>query len=356
DLTLGTKGRMLNTRQSLDFDQLLDQCVVIELEEIKDESDKALFMGLILTRVAESIKHRHRRDPGFRHLTLLEEAHRLLSKPDPGEQGSKKLGVDMFCNLLAEVRKYGEGLIIADQIPNKLVSDVIKNTNLKIVHRLFAADDRNVIGDTMCLSDEQKDYLPALQAGQAVIYGGGWHAPVHAQIVRNANTTDQPLDEALIRQHGRAQLWAQRHVLYPQLAALDILADGDQLAGFQREASKLVGMLLRVMVALSVRQSGQPKNMLPPEQLYPRLRDRVQHSMPAWRARLDDTSLLALLRACIYDETDIPLSTDHDAALNEWLTAVVLEPVADVSALRADVLEEARKDVENWVQRSWLAI
>ena len=356
DLTLGTKGRMLNTRQSLDFDQLLDQCVVIELEEIKDESDKALFMGLILTRVAESIKHRHRRDPGFRHLTLLEEAHRLLSKPDPGEQGSKKLGVDMFCNLLAEVRKYGEGLIIADQIPNKLVSDVIKNTNLKIVHRLFAADDRNVIGDTMCLSDEQKDYLPALQAGQAVIYGGGWHAPVHAQILRNADTTAQPLDEALIRQHGRAQLWAQRHVLYPQLAALDILVDGDQLAGFQREASKLVGMLLRVMVALSVRQSGQPKNMLPPEQLYPRLCDRVQHSLPAWRAHLDDTSLLALLRACIYDETDIPLSANHDAALNEWLTAVVLEPVADVSALRADVLEDARKDVESWVQCGWLVI
>jgi DNA helicase HerA-like ATPase len=43
----------------------------------------------------------------------------------------------MFCNLLAEVRKYGEGLIIADQIPNKLIPDVIKNTNTKIVHRLF---------------------------------------------------------------------------------------------------------------------------------------------------------------------------------------------------------------------------
>lgn len=50
--------------------------------------------------------------------------------------------------------------------------------------------------------------------------------------------------------------------------------------------------------------------MLPPEQLYPRLRDRVQHNLPAWRTRLGSTSLLALLRACIYDETDIPLGFD----------------------------------------------
>lgn len=56
----------------------------------------------------------------------------------------KRLGVEMFCNLLAAVRKYGEGLIIADQIPNKLIPDVIKNTHTKIVHRLFSAVDRNL--------------------------------------------------------------------------------------------------------------------------------------------------------------------------------------------------------------------
>ncbi len=83
NLTLGVKGRMLNTRHSLDFDQLLDKRVVIELEELKDEQDKALFMGLILSRLAECMKHRHRRDPDFRHLTLVEEAHRLLARSEP---------------------------------------------------------------------------------------------------------------------------------------------------------------------------------------------------------------------------------------------------------------------------------
>lgn len=50
----------------------------------------------------------------------------------------------MFYNLLAEVRKYGEGLMIADQIPNKLTPDVIKNTNTKTGHWLFSAADRNL--------------------------------------------------------------------------------------------------------------------------------------------------------------------------------------------------------------------
>lgn len=217
-LTNGIKGTMINTPRSIDFDKLLDKKVVIELEELKDEEDKAFFMGLIIARFAECMKQRHKKESSFKHITLVEEAHRLLSQPEPGADGSKKLGVDMFANLLAEVRKYGECLIIADQIPNKLVSDVIKNTNTKIVHRLFAADDRRAIGDSMGLNDEQKDFLPMLKAGETIIYSGGWHAAVRAQISQYANTTAPDISENLIKQQGIKQLWEQREVLLPRFS------------------------------------------------------------------------------------------------------------------------------------------
>lgn len=217
-LTTGIRGTMINTPRSIDFDQLLDQNVVIELEELKDEEDKAFFMGLIIGRLAECVKQRHRTQHNFRHITLIEEAHRLLADPGFGEDSAKKLGVDMFANLLAEVRKYGESLVIADQIPNKLISDVIKNTNTKIVHRLFAADDRDKIGDSMGLNNDQKDFLPLLQPGETVVYSGGWHAPVRAQIRQIANTTDKEIDEQEIQQQGEQQLWAQRYRLFPKLA------------------------------------------------------------------------------------------------------------------------------------------
>lgn len=158
NLTLGAKGKMLNTRTSINIKEMLYKKVVIELEDLRDEQDKCLMMGLLLGRIAEAVKHEHKKNHNFQHITLLEEAHRLLSKPQAGEEGSKRLGVEMFGNLLAEVRKYGECLIIADQIPNKLAPEVLKNTNTKIVHRLFASDDRHAIGDTIRLSDEQKTF------------------------------------------------------------------------------------------------------------------------------------------------------------------------------------------------------
>lgn len=219
NLTLGVKGQMLNTRRSLDFNSLLDRKVVIELEELKSEQDKALLMGLIITRLAECMKERHRQDPSFQHLTLIEEAHRLLTRPEPGESDARKMGVEMFANLLAEVRKYGEGLIIADQIPNKLIPDVIKNTHTKIVHRLFAADDRDTIGDAMSLSDEQKDFLPLLQTGETIVYCGGWHGSVRAQIAELTQTDATSLPEEKLKEKGQQQLWQQHQRLFPRLAA-----------------------------------------------------------------------------------------------------------------------------------------
>lgn len=245
-LTLGVKGRMLNSRYSMNFDQLLDRRVVIEMEEIKDEKDKALLMGLIINRLAECMKQRHRVQPAFQHLTLIEEAHRLLSRAEPGDAESKRMGVEMFANLLAEVRKYGEGLIIADQIPNKLIADVIKNTNTKIVHRLFAADDRKIIGDAIGLSEEQQAFLPLLKPGETIVYCGGWHGAVRVQIEQIAQTDAAEIPEETIKQRGRAQLWEQRQKLLPRLAADPLMSCSDYLAQTLEKGSLLINMFLKL--------------------------------------------------------------------------------------------------------------
>ena len=41
--------------------------------------------------------------------------------------------------MLAEVRKYGESLMIVDQIPNKLTPEVLKNTNTKLLDEFNAS-------------------------------------------------------------------------------------------------------------------------------------------------------------------------------------------------------------------------
>lgn len=205
NLTVGSKGQMLNCKLSINFNELLDKKVVLEMEDLKSPEDKALMMGFILSRMAETLKIRHKRDKSFKHITLVEEAHRLLSKIEYGDNGSKKVSVEMFTDLLAEVRKYGESLIIVDQIPNKLAVEVLKNTNTKIIHKLFAKDDKEAIGDTMMMDDKQKQYLSSLQTGEAIVFSDGWSKPVHIKVVAETDTSNNEVDDEVIKQIGIVQ-------------------------------------------------------------------------------------------------------------------------------------------------------
>lgn len=184
NFTVGGKGAMFNCKNSVNFSELLDKKVIFELEEIKAPEDKALIMGFILTRLIAAVKARYKKNKksAVSHLIVVEEAHRLLSKYQIGDCAAKKDAVTMFADMLAEVRKYGEGIIIIDQIPNKLESDVLKNTNTKIVHRLFAQDDKEAVGATMAMDDSQKNFLSSLGVGEAVIFSESWNKPVHAMI------------------------------------------------------------------------------------------------------------------------------------------------------------------------------
>ena len=215
NLTKGSKGALFNCQQSTNFEKLLDMNVVIEMENLKSAEDKALLTGFLLTQLTAIIKQRHRVDKNFRHITLIEEAHRLLSRVEFGDNGSKRTAVETFTDLLAEVRKYGESLIVVDQIPNKLAPEVLKNTNTKIIHRLFARDDKEAVGDTMLMDDKQKEFLSALETGQAIVFSEGMERPVHVKIQPSTDTSDSGVSNEVVRerfikffgeQHRRAEL------------------------------------------------------------------------------------------------------------------------------------------------------
>jgi DNA helicase HerA-like ATPase len=184
----GTTGRFLEGGHPIDFGALLARNVVLEIEDVGDDADKAFLMGAVLIRLAEHLRLAHRTNPagGLRHLTVVEEAHRLLRRAEPadGASGGGAAGhaVEMFAGLLAEIRAYGEGLIIAEQIPARLLPDVIKNTAVKIVHRLPAADDREAVGATMNASPAQSRYLVTLPPGQAAVFSDGMDFPILVRV------------------------------------------------------------------------------------------------------------------------------------------------------------------------------
>ena len=182
-LRVGAKGRMFDTAVSLTGGQLFDGRVVLELESLGDEDDKAFVMGLVLLRLAE---HRRLQGPydGLRHLMVFEEAHRLLSASHAGgsEPDPKAKAVESFTNLLAEVRSYGQGIVVADQVPSRLAPEIVKNSNLKIMHRLVARDDREVVGASMNMTAAQVRSLATLPRGRAAVFAEGDDAPFLVQI------------------------------------------------------------------------------------------------------------------------------------------------------------------------------
>ncbi|MEV0730220.1 DUF87 domain-containing protein [Polymorphospora sp. NPDC050346] len=180
-LRLGTTGRFFEGGHPLDLDRLLAARVVFEIEDVGDDRDKAFLMGALLIRLVEHLRVAQRRDPapartGLRHLSVFEEAHRLLRRTE--RPGPAAHAVELFASLLAEIRAYGEGLVIAEQIPAKLAPDVIKNTAVKVIHRLPARDDRDAVGATVNLTEAQSAYLVTLRPGTGAVFTDGMDHPL----------------------------------------------------------------------------------------------------------------------------------------------------------------------------------
>ncbi|MGU7928876.1 ATP-binding protein [Streptococcus suis] len=182
-LRLGGKGYMLDVEKSLPIHLLMEKPTILELEDLGDDETKSFVIGLLLTQIYEYHQSKHPtvgRNP-FKHLLVIEEAHRLL-KEVSGEETSKRKAIEFFTNLLAEIRSFGQGIFIIDQIPTKLAGDILKNTNLKIVHRTVSEEDRLAIGKSMNMTEEQLSYLSSLKRGIAAVYSEGDFRPKLVQM------------------------------------------------------------------------------------------------------------------------------------------------------------------------------
>ncbi|MGJ6969632.1 ATP-binding protein [Streptosporangium sp. G11] len=198
-LRSGGKGRMLDVGCSLPIELLLERPTVLELQNMGDDDDKAFIMGLLLIRLAE--QRRVQKDTEeLRHLLVVEEAHRLLANPnirrDETEADMRGKAVETFTHLLSEVRAYGQGVVVVEQIPTKLSPDIVKNTNLKLAHRIVAGDDRAVLAAAMAMNIRQELALATLGVGQAAAFIDGEDAPVLLQVPRvKGGTQTWPTDQ-----------------------------------------------------------------------------------------------------------------------------------------------------------------
>lgn len=183
-------GDVFNVAEStMAPEEWLTRPIVIELEAMG--IGPANFLTLMLsTLIRETLKvNPLKRKDGSkkpRHVIFFEEAHNLFgpkAEKEAGENANPKIAATAFVvKMLAEVRALNEAIIIADQLPTAMAPEVIKNTSLKLGHRMTSQDDRQLLGSTMSADDVQLERMATFTTGRTLCIYEGLLKPFELQM------------------------------------------------------------------------------------------------------------------------------------------------------------------------------
>ncbi|MGI6500025.1 MAG: ATP-binding protein [Anaerostipes sp.] len=165
-------GNVFNVSESvLTPEEWMKSNCIIELESMGSDASNFLTL-LLLTLIREELRSHPKAPEGKpRHVIFLEEAHNLIGPTTVAnaENGDAKVASTKYIvDMLAEVRALGEAIIIADQLPTALASQITKNTSLKIGHKMTAMDDRQLLAATMSADGVQLERMGVFNPGRAL--------------------------------------------------------------------------------------------------------------------------------------------------------------------------------------------
>ena len=195
-------GNVFDVRlSSVRPEDLIKHPIIIEMESLG--TGPSNFMTLMIcTLIREVLKANPKGNDGrsIRHVIFIEEAHNLIANETGetvgGEVNPKIAATNYIVKMLAEVRALREGIIIADQLPTAMATEVLKNTSLKIVHRLTAQDDRQIVGSMMSANGTQIESIATYMPGDALVSYEGLIRPFQLKIKEFA-LKDVPTTEEL---------------------------------------------------------------------------------------------------------------------------------------------------------------
>lgn len=189
-------SNIYDTIRTISIEDLLSKPTVIELNAINNKEQKSLIMALLLISMCVYTKNNVIGDGKLKNIMLIDEAHVLLagnaSKGSDGAPDSQGSTIEALEDLIAEIRAYGTGIIIADQSPTKVGRNIIGNTNVKMIFKLVEKENKDMISNTTNMDAADYDLLGRLTVGEAMLYYGRIEKPLHIN-------TYNVLDRAKIR-------------------------------------------------------------------------------------------------------------------------------------------------------------
>ena len=186
-------GELFNVRSStIPPEEWLNVSAIVELEVLGEQA-KNFFVLLICHYILESLRanptggvDQNGNQLPVRHVVFIEEAHNVIA-PSAQQSGADSVNPKIsatayIVKMLAEVRALREAIVIADQLPTALASEVTKNTGFKLVHRLTAQDDREQIGTAISATPMQLERMASFTTGRAFIYHERTMKPFEMQV------------------------------------------------------------------------------------------------------------------------------------------------------------------------------
>jgi hypothetical protein len=232
-LLTGSLGKLLDTVTSSNFDDLLSVPVVIEMNDLYDADNQAVLAAFVLERVRFGAKRRGGSAGRLRHVTVVEEAHRLLAKANSGtadvDSGNQARAdsVRMFCEAIAELRSLGEGFVLSTQSPSALADAAVANAGTRIAHRMESSSDRQVMLDDFGADEQIRDLAARLRQGEAIVR---WSERDEVEVIRveapAGVDSSRKVSDDVVAEHMQAHRADVQRLLPYRLCSTDICPGG----------------------------------------------------------------------------------------------------------------------------------
>lgn len=200
-LSNGPLGNALkgDEKHVIDYAELFSHPTIIQFRGFTGPTERSLIFALLLAGLI-SYREANPAEGGLCHLTVLEEAHRVLA----GGNDASSEGIRLFVEAIAEQRSSGEGYIIVDQAPSLLHPGVSKLAGSVLSHRIVDAAERESVGSAVLLDARQQSDLARLPNGQAILYSADRFSSVVVEIeaVPELLASPKPVDENKIIPRG----------------------------------------------------------------------------------------------------------------------------------------------------------
>ncbi len=164
---------LFDTKNSMDFDEVLTHPAIIELDAIHNSQQRSLIMMIIMVQLHLCIQKRSAMDSRLRNVIMIDEAHLLLGgngSPREDVLNSSTPFIHYLQDMIMILRSYGTGILFGDQSPEKLTREIMENVNLTIMFSQDSPENRSLLGALTCMDRNMQEDLIGLPPGCGYVF------------------------------------------------------------------------------------------------------------------------------------------------------------------------------------------